>query len=202
MSRAIALGIYPLSRAKLILEVMTVRMSAVDLEARKPYWKSLKRPLFSRWATRSVLMTDSDTLLIMLRRLIGRYCEGSDWPPEFLKTGQTEDSFQQSGKHSSWMHLLNNFARIGESSGDKFFWDNYWDFFTACCFGWFKLPDPLWHFLCCHPGCDDLVFTTSRKERNFLALVVQGRIWCKHRCKDFFLLTSGTFNASIKWLVV
>ena len=23
--------------------------------------------------------------------------------------------------HSSWMHLLNNFVRIGESSGDKFF---------------------------------------------------------------------------------
>ena len=116
-----ALVIYPLSRAELILEVMTVRMSAVDLEARKPYWKSLRRPLFSRWATRSVLMTDSNSLLIMLRRLIGRYCEGSDWSPEFLKTGQTEDSFQQSGKHSSWMHLLNNFARIGESSGDKFF---------------------------------------------------------------------------------
>ena len=52
---------------------------------------------------------------------MGRYCDGSDWSPEFLNTGQTADSFQQSGKHSSWMHLLNNFARIGESSGDRFF---------------------------------------------------------------------------------
>ena len=121
ISRAMALEICPPSRAELILEVMAVRMSAVDLEARKPYWKSLKRPFFSRWATRSVLMTDSNNLLIMLRRLMGRYCDGSDWSPEFLKTGQTADSFQQSGKHSSWMHLLNNFARIGESSGDRFF---------------------------------------------------------------------------------
>ena len=41
-----ALEICPPSRAELILEVMAVRMSAVDLEARKPYWKSLKRPFF------------------------------------------------------------------------------------------------------------------------------------------------------------
>ena len=47
--------------------------------------------------------------------------KGVTGPPNFLKTGQTENSFQQSGKHSSWVHLLNNFARIGESSGDKFF---------------------------------------------------------------------------------
>ena len=121
ISGAMALVMFPLSRAELILEVMAVRMSAVDLEARKPYWKSLKRQFFSRWATRSVLMTDSNYLLIMQRRLMGQYCDGSDWSPEFLNTGQTADSFQQSGKHSSCMHLLNNFARIGESSGDKFF---------------------------------------------------------------------------------
>ena len=43
---------------------------------------------------------------------------GSERSPEFLNAGTTEAHFQQTGKEDSSRHLLNNFANIGDSSGE------------------------------------------------------------------------------------
>ena len=58
-------------RAESTVVEIAVRMVAVDLEARKLKWKPQKRPFFSRWATRFILMIDSNSLLITPRRLMG-----------------------------------------------------------------------------------------------------------------------------------
>jgi hypothetical protein len=63
-------------------------------------------------------MKDSKILLIIGRRLIGRYLPGSDLSPSFLKTGTTDEDFQQEGKQDSAKHLLYSLARTGESSGE------------------------------------------------------------------------------------
>ena len=58
-------------RAESTVVEIAVRMVAVDLEARKLKWKPQKRPFFSRWETRFILMIDSNSLLITPRRLMG-----------------------------------------------------------------------------------------------------------------------------------
>ena len=55
------------------------------------------------------------------RRLIGLYLDGSDRSPEPLKTGHTEDVFQNVGNDFSFRQRLNNFVRIGDISGEMFF---------------------------------------------------------------------------------
>ena len=45
---------------------------------------------------------DSRILLIIGNRLIGLYLDGSDLSPEFLKTGQTDESFQDDGNIFQW----------------------------------------------------------------------------------------------------
>ena len=105
----------------LIRSVITVRMSAVEREERKPYWKSDKREDFSKCEIRWSLIIDSKTLLTIGRRLIGRYLEGSHRSPEFLNTGHTDDLFQEFGKHDCRIHLLNSLDRMGDNSAVKFF---------------------------------------------------------------------------------
>ena len=63
-------------------------------------------------------MEISKILLIIGRRLIGRYLPGSDLSPSFLKTGKTDEDFQQDGKQDSAKHLLYGLARTGESPGE------------------------------------------------------------------------------------
>ena len=46
---------------------------------------------------------------------------GSHRSPEFLYTGQTDDLFQEFGKHDCRMHLLKSLEKIGDNSAVKFF---------------------------------------------------------------------------------
>ena len=55
-----------------ILLDTTVRRSAVDLEDLKPYWKSEKRPHFSRWSAILLFTSFSKTLLNTEKRLAGQ----------------------------------------------------------------------------------------------------------------------------------
>ena len=55
-----------------ILSDTTVRRSAVNREDLKPYWKSEKRPHFSRWSTILLFTSFSKTLLTTERRLTRR----------------------------------------------------------------------------------------------------------------------------------
>ena len=56
-------------------------------------------------------LKDSKILLIIGRRLIGRYLPGSDLSPSFFKNDTNDEDFQQEGKQDSSKHL-------GESSGE------------------------------------------------------------------------------------
>ena len=63
-------GVAPdLLKALAILSDTTVRRSAVDREDLKPYWKSEKRPHFSRWSTILLFTTFSKTLLTTERKI-------------------------------------------------------------------------------------------------------------------------------------
>ena len=61
-----------LIKAVAILLDTTVRRSAVDSEDLKPYWKSEKRPHFSRWSTILFFRSFSKTLLTKERGLTSR----------------------------------------------------------------------------------------------------------------------------------
>ena len=61
-----------LLKALAILSDTIVRRSAVDREDLKPYWKSEKRPHFSRWPTILLFTSFSKTLLTTERKLTGR----------------------------------------------------------------------------------------------------------------------------------
>ena len=60
-------------KAIAILSDVTVSRSAVDEEELKPYWKSEKRPHFSRWSTILLFTSFSNTLQTTKRRLTGWY---------------------------------------------------------------------------------------------------------------------------------
>ena len=55
------------------------------------------------------------------RRLTGRLFLAVDLYPTFLNTGTTDETFQQSGKHNSFRHILKSLASMYESSGSQFF---------------------------------------------------------------------------------
>ena len=74
--------------------------------------------MISRYLFKVSLIKDSKILLIIARRLIGRYLPGSDLSPSFLKTGANHEVFQQEGKQDSAKHLLYSLVRRGESSGE------------------------------------------------------------------------------------
>ena len=61
-----------LLKALAILSDTTARRSAVDREDLKPYWKSQKRPKFSRWPKILLFASFSKTLLSKERRLTGQ----------------------------------------------------------------------------------------------------------------------------------
>ena len=67
----------------------------------KPYWTSEKRPVMSRCLVKLSLLKDLKILLIIGRRLIGRYLPGSDLCPSFLKTGTTDEDSKQEEKQDS-----------------------------------------------------------------------------------------------------
>ena len=52
---------------------------------------------------------------------MGRYFVESHLSPEFLKTGHTDEFFQDLGKHDSLRHLLKSLDNIGEISADRCF---------------------------------------------------------------------------------
>lgn len=56
---------------------------------------------------------------MILRWLMGQYCDRDEYSPTFLKTGHTADRFHRLGKHFS-IRKLNNFAKIRDSSGLSF----------------------------------------------------------------------------------
>ena len=60
-----------LLKAVAILLDLTIRRSVVDQEELKPYWKSVKRPHFSRWSTILLFTSFSKTLQTTERRLAG-----------------------------------------------------------------------------------------------------------------------------------
>ena len=102
-------------RLSTCISLRTVRISAVDRKARKPYRRSGKRPVMSRCLAKLSLIKDSKILLIIGRRLMGRYLPGSDLSPS---TGTIEEDFRQKGKQDSAKHLLCSLARTGENSGE------------------------------------------------------------------------------------
>ena len=72
ISRATARVALNLLKVLTILLDISVRRSAVDQEDLNPYWKSEKRPHFSRWSPILLSTTFSNTLLTKERRLIGQ----------------------------------------------------------------------------------------------------------------------------------
>ena len=69
MSRATVWVAPDLLKALVILSDTTVRRSVVDQEDLKPYWKSEKRPHFSRWWSFLLFTSFSKTLLTTERRI-------------------------------------------------------------------------------------------------------------------------------------
>ena len=70
-------------KALAILSDTNVRRSAVDWVYLKQYWKSEKRPHFSRWSTILLFSSFSKTLRTTERRLIGRQFLAVDLFPTF-----------------------------------------------------------------------------------------------------------------------
>ena len=110
-----------LLKALAILSDTMVRRYAVDWENLKPYWKSEKRPYFSRWSAILLFTSFLKTLLITERRLIWWQFLAVDFSPTFLNTWTTDETFQQSEKQDSLRHYLKSSARMKESSGSQFF---------------------------------------------------------------------------------
>ena len=103
MSKALQISSAPaqvapdLLKALAILSDTTVRRSAVDWEDQKPYWKSEKRPHFSRRSAILLFTSFLKTLRTTERQLTGQKFLAVDLSPTFLNTGTTNENFQQSG---------------------------------------------------------------------------------------------------------
>ena len=110
-----------LLKALAILSDTTARRSAVDWEDLKPYGKLEKAPHFSRWLTVLIFTRFSKTLVTTERRLTGWQCLAVDLSPIFLRTGTSDETFQQYGKQDSFRHILKRSASIYESSYSQFF---------------------------------------------------------------------------------
>ena len=63
----------------------------------------------------------SKTLITPERRLTGQWFLAVDLSPTLLHTGTTDETFQQSGKHDSFTHILKSLGSVFESSGSQFF---------------------------------------------------------------------------------
>ena len=87
----------------------------------KPYWKSEKRSHFSGWSTFLLFTSFSKALLTTERRLSEQKNFAVDLSLTFLKTGSTNETFQQSGKQDSCRHLLKSSAIMYKDSGSQFF---------------------------------------------------------------------------------
>ena len=109
-----------------MLSYQTVRRSVVDRKDLKSYWKSEKRPHCIRWSTILLFASFSKTLLTTEKRLTGLLFLAGDFPPTFLNTGTTNETFQQSRKQNSFRHILKNSASLYGSSGSQFFRTTTW----------------------------------------------------------------------------
>ena len=87
------------------------------------------------------LIKDSKILLILGRRLIGRCLPRSDLSSSFLKTGTTNEDFQQEGKQDSAKQLFYSLARTGECSGEHILRTIAGILSGASGFGCFKIVD-------------------------------------------------------------
>ena len=93
-----------LSKTLAVLSDTTARRSAVNEEDLKPYWKSEKRPYFSRRPT-ILLFTIFDKEFTNHRGLIAL-------SQTFLNTGTTDETLQQSGNQDSLRYLLMSSASM------------------------------------------------------------------------------------------
>ena len=110
-----------LLKALLILSDTIVRRSAVHRENLKPYWKSERRPHFSKWPTSLLFKSFSKILLTTERRLTGWQFLVVLLSPIFLNIKITSETFEQSEKQDSFIHILNSSGTMYESSGSQFF---------------------------------------------------------------------------------
>ena len=105
-----------------VLSDTTVRRSAMYQEDLKPYWKSEKRSSFSRWST-SLLFTNLFTVVYLFtshRRLTEWYLLAIHFFRTF-STGDTNETFQQSGKQDCFRHILKISDSLYEHSDLQFF---------------------------------------------------------------------------------
>ena len=96
-----------------IISDTTVRRSAVDREDLMPYWKSEKRPHFSRQSSFQRLTTE--------RRLTMSWFLVADLSPTFLNTGTTHETCLQFRKQDSFRHILKSSPSMYETSGSQIF---------------------------------------------------------------------------------
>ena len=82
-----------------------------DREDLKPYWKSEKRPHFSRSST-ILLFTSFSETFTNLRKKTNRAVVFSCRAFPNILTGTTNETFQQSGKQGSFRHLLKSSASV------------------------------------------------------------------------------------------
>ena len=79
-----------LLKALAILSDTTARRYAADQEDPKPYWKSEKRPDFSRWSIILLFTSFSKTSLTTEPRITGQLFLAVDLSPIFLNTANKE----------------------------------------------------------------------------------------------------------------
>ena len=77
-------------------------MSTVDRKAPKPILKVREKASDVKMFSRTIINKD----LTNNRKKAYRTISGSDLSPSFLKTGSTDEDFQQEGKQDSAKHLL------------------------------------------------------------------------------------------------
>ena len=117
--------------------------------------------------SQTIITKRSKIVQITGRRLIGRYLQGSDLAPSFLKTGTTDEDFQQVGKQDSAKHLLYSLAMKRKLWRTHLKY-NGWNSVMASGFGYIKSIDCTRN----HSGSDilraDSQFSTKWKTRKLL----------------------------------
>lgn len=79
-----AITFISLLSSSLLLCVMTICTSAVDIEERNAYCLSFRKLFLLRWWTYLMLIIDLSCLLVILRKLVWRYCDRDKHSLAFL----------------------------------------------------------------------------------------------------------------------
>ena len=108
-----------LLKALIILPGTTARRFAVDREDLKPYQT---KDHISRSNQEAYYLQVFQRRYTNQRKWTNRTVDFSHTTlPTFLNTRTRDETFQQSGKHDSFRHILNNSANMNESSSSHFF---------------------------------------------------------------------------------